>query len=385
MTETAGAPASTRTPAVFVLARDGTVAAVLSNVPPSDPASEGSCSFWDDEHVEDLDGTLTYDFSCDALHTDAEHVRVKAEIIIRDLDGEPRLFRIETVETKQDGDTHYKRIHAENAAQELIGHPIRTVTYNSSTATAILTGILAGSRWQPGHVDYDGTHTLKFDNISGLEAVRMLEEDSALEPKYRCTFSGSNVTGRYIDLLTRRGSDTGKVIEYEKDLLGLTMTNDGMAIYTRHIPLGRADSAGNRLLITGVTWTAGVDPMAKPSGEDYLDNPEAAALYGPGGLPLTRFVDLPDCMTAEALIHTCYPIHVAESNPQPTYEISVAFLERAFATSPGSTAPYGQEKMRLGDGITIRNRKLGITTSQRIEQVKASYSGMTNSPSIGGA
>ena len=380
-------PVASRTPAVFILDRmTGNVAAVLANVPPSDPASAGSLHFWADEHIEDLDGTLTYDYSCDALHDDSQFVTMKNEAIFRDLDGEPRLVVIEKVDTLQEGDVHYKRVHCENAAQdELIGVPVRKVTYASATATTILTGICAGSRWQPGQVDYDGIHTITFDNISALEALRALEDESSLEPRYRVTFSGSKITGRYIDLLTRRGSDTGVVVEYAKDLLGLTMTDDGMLIYTRHIPLGRADASGNRLSIIGITWTAPGDPMDKPAGEDYLDAPEATALYGPGGvIPIARFIDLPDCVTTEALINAAYPIHVAESQPQPTYEISLAFLEKAFATSPGSTAPYGQERKRLGDGITIRNRKLGVVTTQRIRRVVTSYSGLTSAPSLGG-
>lgn len=382
----AEAPALTRTFAIFVLDSSEQVAAVLSNADPN------ACPVWGDKHVRDLKGTNTYEFSCSAIHPDAALIKKLTPIVFRDLDGIPQLMTVTKVERHMDGESKYLTVYAEHSAQELLNEPLTAITYASKTTSEILTGLLAGTRWEPGQVDYDGIYTLAFDYGSVLAAIRQLSDASTLEVEWRVEFTGSRITGRYVDFVTRLGRDTGKVIEVGKDLQGITCTDDGAPIATAIYPIGRAASDGTRVTIAGVTWSkAAGDALDKDAGSPILEYPEATQVWGiTPTKPRVVIKEYPDILSGEALIHAAYNDLCGDNGlavPTPTYVIDVAVLEKAFASTGWlATHPYGREAMRLGDTVVVRDptSPVPLLTTQRITRTEYSYADIATTTSIGG-
>lgn len=382
----AQSPALARTFAIFNLDADEKVCAVLSNADPN------ACPVWGDKHVRDLKGANTYEYSCAAMHPDAAFQTKLSQIVFRDLDGTPQLMTITKVERHMDGESKYLHVYAEHSAQELLNEPLTAVSYASQTTSTILAGLMAGTRWSPGQIDYDGTYTETFDYGSVLAAIRQHAATSTLEVSWRVDFSGSRITGRYVDFVTRLGRDTGKVIEVGKDLQGIVCTDDGAPIATAIYPIGKAAADGTRVTIAGVAWSKSAgDALDKVSASPILEYPEATQVWGVTPTrPRVLMREYPDILSSEALIHAAYTDLCGESGvavPTPTYEIDVAVLEKAFgSTGWQDTHPYGREAMRLGDTVIVRDptSPTSLMTPQRITRTEYAYSDIATATSIGG-
>ena len=73
----------------------------------------------------------------------------------------------------------------------------------------------------------------------------------------------------YIDFVDDIGKASSQIIEFGKNLLDLSEYVDASNVYTQIIPLGKADSKGNR-----------VDIKLVNGGKNYLQSDSAIALFG---------------------------------------------------------------------------------------------------------
>ncbi|MFZ7755864.1 phage tail spike protein [Bacillus thuringiensis] len=82
---------------------------------------------------------------------------------------------------------------------------------------------LIGMKWKRGKTDYAGFHTMTIDEfIDPLTFLKKIASLFKLEIQYRVEVQGSQIVGWYVDMIQRRGRDTGKEIELGKDLIGVT-------------------------------------------------------------------------------------------------------------------------------------------------------------------
>jgi hypothetical protein len=102
------------------------------------------------------------------------------------------------------------------------------------------------------------------------------------------TIDGSKITGRYIDILSRRGADTGKRFEYRKDLTEIERTIDMSSVKTAIRAYGKPTEdengdQGKPITFKEIEWSkAKGDPIDKPKGQDWLGDEQARALWGRG-------------------------------------------------------------------------------------------------------
>ena len=92
---------------------------------------------------------------------------------------------------------------------------------------------LVGMKWKRGKTDYAGFHTMTIDEfMDPLTFLKKIASLFKLEIQYRVEVQGSQIVGWYVDMIQRRGRDTGKEIELGKDLIGVTRMEHSRDICT---------------------------------------------------------------------------------------------------------------------------------------------------------
>ncbi|MDA2418293.1 tail fiber domain-containing protein [Bacillus cereus] len=110
---------------------------------------------------------------------------------------------------------------------------IKPQRIEGKTVNEFIDMALVGMKWRRGKTDYAGFHTMTIDEfIDPLTFLKKIASLFKLEIQYRVEIQGSQIIGWYVDMIQRRGRDTGKEIELGKDLIGVTRTEHSRDICT---------------------------------------------------------------------------------------------------------------------------------------------------------
>ncbi|MCU4761647.1 phage tail spike protein [Bacillus sp. FSL K6-2822] len=92
---------------------------------------------------------------------------------------------------------------------------------------------LAGTKWQKGNLEYASFRSMTIDEfIDPLSFLKKIASLFELEIQYRAEVVGSQVVGRYVDMVKKRGRETGKEITLGKDLIGIKRIENSQNICT---------------------------------------------------------------------------------------------------------------------------------------------------------
>lgn len=92
---------------------------------------------------------------------------------------------------------------------------------------------LAGTKWQKGNLEYASFRSMTIDEfIDPLSFLKKIASLFELEIQYRAEVVGSQVVGRYVDMVKKRGRETGKEITIGKDLMGIKRIENSQNICT---------------------------------------------------------------------------------------------------------------------------------------------------------
>ncbi|WP_423220430.1 phage tail spike protein, partial [Bacillus thuringiensis] len=92
---------------------------------------------------------------------------------------------------------------------------------------------LVGTKWKRGKTEYAGFHTMTIDEfIDPLKFLKDIASLFDLEIQYRAEVVGSQIVGRYVDMVKKRGRDTGKEVTLGKDLMGIKRIENSQNICT---------------------------------------------------------------------------------------------------------------------------------------------------------
>ncbi|MED5101066.1 phage tail spike protein [Niallia circulans] len=329
--------------------------AVLSN------EAEDACVFWDAPFKEMLNQGSTFEFMANGAHEDSKYIIAENQVAFIDKDGAFRLFVIKEPE-RIDGESG-PEIHAicEPAMLELNDEIITDVRPFNTTLRDALTRALNGVRWQVGQTAEDfGLNSTNFYYISVTEAIEDIVNTWGGEIRDRVEIQGNRIVGRYIDILTMRGKNTGKRWEMNKDILSIrhqVQSYPKTALYGRGASLELEDEDGNatggfsrKISFAEVEWKkANGDPVDKPKGQEWIGDPEALSIYGrPNKDGTTRhrfgiFESSEQEDPAQLLLETWNALQ-EQKHPLDNYEMDVFLMEELTG--------YEHEKVRLGD-ITV--------------------------------
>lgn len=92
---------------------------------------------------------------------------------------------------------------------------------------------LAGTKWQKGNLEYASFRSMTIDEfIDPLSFLKKIASLFELEIQYRAEVVGSQVVGRYVDMVKKRGRETGKEVTLGKDLMGIKRIENSQNICT---------------------------------------------------------------------------------------------------------------------------------------------------------
>ncbi|AZJ20722.1 peptidase S74 [Bacillus wiedmannii bv. thuringiensis] len=92
----------------------------------------------------------------------------------------------------------------------------------SKTVNEFIDMALVGMKWKRGITEYAGFHTMTIDEIiDPLTFLKKIASLFDLEIQYRVEVVGSQITGWYVDMIRKRGRETGKEVVLGKDLVGV--------------------------------------------------------------------------------------------------------------------------------------------------------------------
>jgi len=254
--------------------------AILSN------EGTNACPFWDAIYREELNKGGTFTFTVPANHDDSQFVVAENKVAFRDKDDNLRLFVIKETEEVDGADGPIIEVYCDpEYIDELNDIVIEDKRPQNRTAEYALGQVLEDSRWEVGEVAELGTNTTNFYFMTGIEAINRILDVWGGEIRDRIEVEGNKITGRYIDILTRRGADTGKRWEIDKDIIEITRLTQSYpktALYGRGASLETEGGGFSRLLtFEDVEWSvANGDPVDKPLGQKWVGDMDALQYYG---------------------------------------------------------------------------------------------------------
>ena len=306
-----------------------------------------------------------------------------SDLVLFDSKGNIQEFHITDIDDMDEYSVN-RTIYAEQSFGELINNIVTgdTAMPTTTNPSDYLEYILSFTRWSVGTVDTNIYNAKWEEDITGLtclEAFQKLVEKYNCEFEIRYTIDGKNkITGRYVDLKKKIGSNYGKRFEDKKDIIGLKRNLDldsvKTAIYPR-IKIDTQDENGNSVVtyidISSVAWSvAKGDPVDKPLGQTVLVNPEADEIYKRYNTKTGNLMEKimyaewtgDTASDAEDLCRQAWSILKANGVLTPTIEVTASDLYRM----SGNNSDYYHEQVDLGDTCIIIDKnfepELRITT-----------------------
>lgn len=209
------------------------------------------------------------------------------------------LFKIVTEQVQSD---RVQYICIEAAYDELKSyHYIKDDRPQNRSAADMLQMALDGTRWSVGTAYDAGTGSTNFYYISSLEAIQKIADLFKLEVTFSISLDPNNhqIVRRLVNLYAQQGERTGKRFEYGSNLLSVEREESSENLITALIGRGKGeekyhtadgkpaeedqtpDGYGRRISFADVVWsTDNGNPVNKPAGQEYVEDPDATAAYG---------------------------------------------------------------------------------------------------------
>lgn len=275
-------------------------------------------------------------------------------------------FKILT-ETQEDNQVSYTAV--ESAYDELVAYSyIKDMRPQNRTAKEMLQQILSATRFSVGYVADTGTQSTNFYYTTVLASLQSVVNLFNLEVTFDVVFDpiDNQVKRRLVNLYTQMGSRTGRRYEYGNKLLSVTreqssdelvtaLVGRGSSVQVSEGTDGSPDGYSRKITFADVVWkkSAG-NPLDKPAGQEYLEDPSATAVYGfSDGKPRIGFVEFDKINDKNLLIKATYDKLQELKRPKVSFKASV--------TDVGN--------LSLGDTVAIIRHDLKIEYSTRVYKV----------------
>lgn len=275
-------------------------------------------------------------------------------------------FKILT-ETQEDNQVSYTAV--ESAYDELGAYSyIKDLRPQNRTAKEMLTQLLAQTRYSVGYVADTGTQTTNFYYTTVLASLQSVVNLFNLEITFDVVFDpiDNQVKKRMVNLYQQQGARTGRRFEYGDKLLSVTQEQSSEELVTALIGRGSSvqvsegtdgspDGYSRKITFADVVWkkSAG-NPLDKPVGQEYLEDPSATAVYGfSDGKPRIGFVEFDKINDKNLLIKATYDKLQELKRPKVSFKASV--------TDVGN--------LSLGDTVAIIRHDLKIEYLTRVYKV----------------
>lgn len=257
----------------------------------------------------------------------------------------------------------------ESAYDELASYSyIKDIRPQNHNAKQMLTQILSVTRYQVGYVADTPGKTTNFYYKSVLESLQELTNLFELEITFDVVFDANDnqIKRRLVNLYQQQGNRTGKRFEYGDKLLSVTKEQSSEELVTALVGRGSSvqvsegsdgspDGYSRKITFADVEWKkASGNPLDKPLGQEFLEDPSATALYGfSDGKPRIGIVEFSNIKDKNELIQATYEKLQELKRPKVSFKAAV--------TDVGDLA--------LGDTVAIIRHDLQIEYLTRVYKV----------------
>lgn len=227
---------------------------------------------------------------------------------------------------------------------------IKDIRPRDRTASNMLQIALQGTRWSVGQVSGGGTSSTNFYYVNTLEAIQKIVNLFNLEAVFSVGLDKHNarVVRRQVNLYSQQGERTGKRFEYGSNLLTVEREENSENLVTALIgrgkgeeiyhdadgnkttaPASNADDApdgyGRRINFADVVWSkAAGNPVDKPAGQEYVEDPNATAIYGfDDGKPRIGLEVFEDITDPNELLQATWKALQVLKRPKVSFKASV--------------------------------------------------------------
>lgn len=257
---------------------------------------------------------------------------------------------------------------------------IKDIRPRDRTASNMLQIALQGTRWSVGQVSDGGTSSTNFYYVNTLEAIQKIVNLFNLEAVFSVSLDKHNarVVRRQVNLYSQQGERTGKRFEYGSNLLTVEREENSENLVTALIGRGKGeeiyhdadgnkttapasnandapDGYGRRINFADVVWSKSAgNPVDKPAGQEYVEDPNATAVYGfDDGKPRIGLEIFEDITDPNELL-------------QATWK-SLQVLKRPKVSFKASVMDVGN--LGLGDTVAIIRHDIQIEYFTRVYKV----------------
>lgn len=217
------------------------------------------------------------------------------------------------------------------------------------TVIEMVDSALAGTKWKKGNLEYASFRSMTIDEfIDPLTLLKKIASLFELEIQYRAEVVGSQVVGRYVDMVKRRGRETGKEVTLGKDLMGIKRIENSQNICTALLGFVKKEG-GEFVTITEIN-----------NGVPYLVDSDAFQRWNEKGQhkfgfysPETEDQD----MNPKRLMTLMNTELKKRVNTSVSYEVQAQSIGRVF----------GLAHELINEGDTIRIKDTGFTPKLYLE------------------
>ncbi|MFV5894451.1 MULTISPECIES: phage tail spike protein [Bacillus cereus group] len=208
---------------------------------------------------------------------------------------------------------------------------------------------LAGTKWKRGKTEYAGFHTMTIDTIiDPLTFLKKIASLFELEIQYRVEVVGSQIVGWYVDMVKKRGRDTGKEVTLGKDLVGVRRIEHSRDVCTALV--GFVKGEGDTIIT--------VEKIN--DGLPYITDSDAFQRWNEKGKHKFGFYS-PETeeqnMTPQRLLTLMKTEFAKRVNTSVVYDVEAAAIGRVF----------GLAHELINEGDTIRIKDTGFTPKLYLE------------------
>ncbi|MGA5660463.1 phage tail spike protein [Bacillus bombysepticus] len=253
-------------------------------------------------------------------------------------------------EVEKDSDDRSLTVHASGAWVQIAKDGIiKPQRIESETVNTFIDIALADSKWQRGITDYSSFHTMTIDEfIDPLTFLKKIAALFELEIQYHVEVSGSQITGWYVDMIKKRGRETGKEVTLGKDLVGVRRIEHSRDICTALVGFVRGE--GDKLItIESIN-----------NGLLYITDSDAFQRWNAHGKHKFGFYT-PETedqnMTSQRLLTLMKTELKKRVNSSVSYEVEAQSIGRIF----------GLAHELINEGDTIRIKDTGFTPKLYLE------------------
>lgn len=251
--------------------------------------------------------------------------------------------------------------------------------------------------------------TTTFYYVSVRDALKELQT-FGMEFVFRCSLDADGVKDKWIEAYKQMGEHSNMRFTYGSKALSVVKEVDRSSIYTSIIGRGKGeevgDGYGRRIEFTDIEWKkSNGDPLDKPKGQNWLENPETTQMYGipqkDGSMrkreTVTVFDDIED---PTELLQSTYATLVDAARPLAQFKAEVTggdvigntvtihrydrnyhYRTRIFKTKVDRLT--GKTSIELGDNLTKDARKQTAQVVNNISSLESSKMTFYQSTEIG--